>query len=339
LEASRAPASMASAEQFDGYFLHIAQQTRGIEPLLETFFSFLRRKTDFFSGGGDGAAERAVLNVLRREQAIADRESAKKKERQDKERREREKAARKKREAAEKAAAAEAPPAPAPSLTVEELDDEGKPVGKPSTAAASGAAESVATAAEAPATEAEAAAEGDEQAKGQAPVDNGGRTDTYVWTQTLSEVTVNVLVPPGTRSRDMVVAITPTTLKVGLKGHAPLVDGKLHKRIKADDSMWTLDDTAHGRAVVLELFKEHGMEWWKGVIEGDPEIDTTKVEPENSNLGDLDPETRKTVEKMMFDQRQKMMGLPTSDEMKKQEVLERFMKEHPDMDFSKAKIM
>ncbi|KAJ1025438.1 hypothetical protein NDA13_004249 [Ustilago tritici] len=156
----------------------------------------------------------------------------------------------------------------------------------------------------------------------------------YTWKQQLDAVEISVSVPQGTKGRDLVVELKKRNIKVALKGKDAILEGELAKHIKEEDSTWTIED---GNLIEIHLEKMNKNEWWPNVVTHHPKIDTTKIVPENSKLSDLDPETRAMVEKMMFDNRQKAMNKPTSDQLQQQEMLAKLAAANPNIDFSNAK--
>jgi len=328
--------------QFDNLFMTVAQNAQGIDNLLDSFFGFLLRKTDFYTGVDDlKSAEEIVMKTFRKYGEMSEKKKEAERKRRQKIDEER------KKKMAEKAAEDAKEKEKHKSLEArikEQQELQAKPkieeITEDETMETDVEAqkEKEPTSEDAPMTNGDhSKAEDEEDDKDTPPPEgNGGKTDKYIWTQTLGALEVRVPVPPGTRAKDLSVSIEASSIKVGLKGKSePILSGKLHQKIKPDDSMWTLEDS---RLVQMNLEKYNQMQWWTCVLQGDPEIDTKKIVPENSKLSDLDGETRQTVEKMMFDQRQKQMGLPTSDQQKQHDLLEKFKKAHPEMDFSKAKI-
>ena len=59
-------------EKFDGMLFTMAQQhTGGMLEVLDTFFIFLARKTDFYVGGTKGQAQQMVLEKFKKYEKIA----------------------------------------------------------------------------------------------------------------------------------------------------------------------------------------------------------------------------------------------------------------------------
>ncbi|KAL2315035.1 Nuclear movement protein nudc [Schizosaccharomyces pombe] len=153
----------------------------------------------------------------------------------------------------------------------------------------------------------------------------------YEWDQTLADVDIVIHVPKGTRAKSLQVDMSNHDLKIQINvpERKVLLSGPLEKQINLDESTWTVEEQER---LVIHLEKSNKMEWWSCVIKGHPSIDIGSIEPENSKLSDLDEETRATVEKMMLEQSQKR-----TDEQKRKDVLQNFMKQHPELDFSNVR--
>ena len=310
-------------ERFDTILLSVAQQCdEGVPELLDIIFGFLNRKTDFYSGGlENGKAEKMIMEAFKKHAASAEAELAKKKarlaemERKQKERRDKEK---QKEEELTKNGGDD-------NRIVEVTDEEAEAFMKK---------ESNDKKSDDDKKDKDEEEDEDDKGKMKPNAGNGADLEKYKWTQTLEEIELKVPLPMAVKARDVVVDIQKKHLKIGLKGHPLIIDGEFDALVKIEDCAWVLEDK---RTLVLNIEKVNKMSWWPRLVTTDPEINTKKVQPENSKLSDLDGETRSMVEKMMYDQRQKEMGKPTSDEQKKQDMLKKFMGAHPEMDFSNCK--
>lgn len=148
----------------------------------------------------------------------------------------------------------------------------------------------------------------------QIPVGNGGSTKRYKWTQTTEECSVLIGIPSELHAKDLSVTIKALSVVVRTKKPLPgesevhtFLEGDLYDKITPDESTWTLE----GGVLVLQLYKQLRT-FWKTIVQGDDEIDTTLVDSRRK-IAEYDESTQAEIRKIMFDQNQARKGLPVSD--------------------------
>ncbi|KAF8783430.1 Nuclear migration protein nudC like protein [Argiope bruennichi] len=267
-------------EKFDGILLAMAQQHEGgVHELLETFFSFLLRKTDFFTGGTPGAARKLLLEKFQKfeDKALAERRK-KEQEKEEAERKRRERIARKQKE--EQAAMELGSDDRVVELTDEEAAELQREMDEKARLKEAKLKEET----KQNGGREESDDDVQEIQKTKKPnLGNGCDLPNYKWTQTLSEIELKVPIPANfkVKARDVVVVIEKKHLKVGLKGHPPIIDGELQHTIKIDESCWVMEDS---KTIAITMEKINKMEWWSRLVTTDPEINTKKVNPEPSKV-------------------------------------------------------
>jgi len=124
------------------------------------------------------------------------------------------------------------------------------------------------------------------------------------WYQTVEEVYVLVDLPTGTKAKSLDVKLKPESVSVSLN-KSFIFAGKLSKKIQADESIWTLEDSRLLRIQLVKVISDPTNPdcCWPGLLE----------------------------DQFLADPMVKM-------EMEKKLTLQRFALEHPGFDFSNSDI-
>lgn len=329
---------MSATKKFDDLLAALSSQHDGVQPLLETFFSFLHRRTDFYivdpnpkrsMGFPPGRAEAIIAKAFRDfpykgpdgrilgSPLIESSEETTN---------------------ISSSSSSSRSNAAAPSL----LEASSKSSSSPSPSISSN-----------PTLPLRHTSDGK-----QLPVGNGGVGPGYWWTQTLSEVTVFIVFDESfcKSSKDIVCKIeggqqpssspavdmktgsssTGQRLFVGLKGRPLVIDGGiLGGAVKASETVWGLEarsETLRGCPVdpsagkipdgcgaivfnsnsegaltgkILTVTIEKSIEiWWRALVIGHKEIDATAVDS-SQPVDSYDEETQAAIRKIMFEQNAK----------------------------------
>jgi hypothetical protein len=227
-------------DMFDGVLMNIVQKAEGIEGFYDAIFSFMRRKTDFFTS--PEKAREMVLNTFSKNEMLFREEKhrmelIKKKQEELKKKQE------------EEAKVKEEEKTQEPESKVEEItDEEAEKLMKEQEKEKAG---------EALMTEMEKKeGEGDSDDDKTPPlIGNGLRTSKYFFTQTLQDITINVFIPSHIKAKDLNVEYGQKKLKVQIKGEDPIIDGELPEKILAEETLWTCDTIEGERVVSITLDK------------------------------------------------------------------------------------
>ncbi|XP_011168391.1 nudC domain-containing protein 3 isoform X2 [Solenopsis invicta] len=155
---------------------------------------------------------------------------------------------------------------------------------------------------------------------------NGAVRENYIWTQTLSDLDVLVKIPEHIKaSKDTItVNISANEIKIDGKPSVSSVNsewenifsGKLNFKIRRDESTWSIEA---GKQISIHL--EKAMErWWESLVIDEPKIDLNKIDC-TKHFDDMAQEEQMKVQELMWNHQQKILGKPTSEQIKMEATL------------------
>lgn len=137
------------------------------------------------------------------------------------------------------------------------------------------------------------------------------KDESYTWTQEFTEVEMVFPIEDKADKSAVRLLAMRNSIKVMYRD-VVLTEGELFQPIKAEEAYWYISENK----LVVVLSKTKGS-WWECVIKGHSKVDTEKIAETKtvSDLSTLDPEERKIVQEMMYNQKSKASNHSESEEV------------------------
>ncbi|RLU18411.1 hypothetical protein DMN91_008768 [Ooceraea biroi] len=154
---------------------------------------------------------------------------------------------------------------------------------------------------------------------------NGAIRENYVWTQTLSDLDVLVKIPEHIKCKKNAVRVNISLdeIKIDVKSSDSTKDfewenifnGKLSFKIRKDESIWSVS----GKHISIHLEKV-SERWWEALTADEPKIDLSKIDC-TKHFDDMAPDEQIKVQELVWNQQQKLLDKPTSEQIKMEAIL------------------
>ncbi|XP_023344795.1 nudC domain-containing protein 2 [Eurytemora carolleeae] len=89
-------------------------------------------------------------------------------------------------------------------------------------------------------------------------------TDWGRWYQTVTDVTIEVILEQGTTGREVKVDLSPSRISCSVKGNI-IFQGIFFDKIVEDESTWTIEDRKLLRILLVK--SRVGLNYWKSLLE------------------------------------------------------------------------
>lgn len=162
---------------------------------------------------------------------------------------------------------------------------------------------------------------------------NGAVRETYTWSQSISDIDVLVKLPSCINTaKDLRIYLDSKEIKIEARTSrveqnqeieeclyfvwSTIFKGEFCYKIRKDESVWSIVPGQH-ISIHLEKATER---WWEALIIGEPKIDLSKIDC-SRNLDDMGSEEQMKVHELMWNHQQKLLGKPTSEQIRMEKVL------------------